>query len=386
MFKRKISSTLQRYLQSFPAILVSGARQVGKTTLLRGELGSYRYVLLEDPDVREHALLDPRGFLERHSPPVIFDEFQYAPLLLNYLQGIIDQDRENKGRYVLTGSQSFEVMSQASQSLAGRVGILNLYGLWSGECPDMRDNWQEQDLARAIFRGTYPELWAQQKILPTDWFASYLRTYIERDIRNLVQVGDLMAFERFVRLCAIRTGQLLNVSDLSRDAGVSATTAQRWISLLTRTFLIHLVQPFHENLSSRIKKAPKIYFLDGGLATFLMGFKDPQTLLNAPQWGQLFETWVIGEWIKREAADGILPEHCFLESKTGIGVDLMVRNNGLWDLYEIKSTRTIVESSLRQIKRTAALLGARTGRQTLVAPVREKSILQNIQICPWQEI
>jgi predicted AAA+ superfamily ATPase len=258
--------------------------------------------------------------------------------------------------------------------------------LCAAECPPMHKAKQNESLANAVFRGAYPELWAQKKISPTDWFGSYLRTYIERDLRNLTQVGDLATFERFVRLCAIRTGQLLNVSELGRDAGISHSTAGRWLSVLERAFLIHLIQPFHENLSSRIKKSPKLYFLDTGLAAFLMGFKSPSSMLGAPQWGALFETWVIAEWIKKNAAMGALPEHCFLESKIGIGVDLMVNNRQKWDLFEIKASKTITETSLGQIQKTAKMLGQRVGSQSLVAPVIEKNKIKGINILPWQEI
>lgn len=387
MYKRLISNTLDRYLRTFPAVVLSGARQVGKTTLLKTALRkTHRYVLLEDPDVRAHALSDPRGFLEQYQEPVIFDEFQYAPELLSYLQGIIDQNRQKKGRFVLTGLQSFEMMAQVTQSLAGRAGILTLYGLCSAECPPMHNSWQNEELANAIFRGSYPELWGQIEILPTDWFGSYLRTYLERDLRNLTQIGDLATFERFVRLCAIRTGQLLNVSELGRDSGVSHSTAQRWLSVLERAYLIHFVQPFYENLSFRIKKSAKLYFLDTGLATFLMGFKSPSSILGAPQWGALFETWVIAEWVKKNAAEGVIPEHCFLESKTGIGVDLMVHSQQKWDIFEIKSIKTVKETSLQQIQKTAKMLGKRVRNQTLVVPVLEQNNLKGIKILPWQKI
>jgi predicted AAA+ superfamily ATPase len=173
---------------------------------------------------------------------------------------------------------------------------------------------------------------------------------------------------------------------LGRDAGVSHSTAQRWLSVLERAYLVHFIQPFHENLSSRIKKSSKLYFLDTGLAAFLMGFKSPSSMLGAPQWGALFETWVIAEWIKKNAAHGALPEHCFLESKTGVGVDLMVHTQQKWDLFEIKAIKTVTETSLRQIQKTATMLGKRVGNQALVAPVLEKQSLKGIRIVPWQEI
>jgi uncharacterized protein len=387
MFTRAIYPTLKRYLQTFPAVVLTGARQVGKTTLLKQVLEkTHQYVLLEDPDTRAHALSDPRGFLEQYNGPVIFDEFQYVPELLSYLQGKIDKDRQTKGQYVLTGSQSFEMMAQVTQSLAGRAGILTLYGMCSAECPPMRESWNNEALAESVFRGCFPELWQNPSILPTDWFGSYLRTYIERDLRNLTLIGDLATFERFVRLCAIRTGQLLNISELGRDAGVSSSTSQRWLSILERAYLVHLVQPFHENLSSRIKKSPRLYFLDTGLAAFLMGFKSSASTLGSPQWGALFETWVIAEWLKKSTASGLQPEHCFLESKTGVGVDLMVNSEQKWNLIEIKATKTVTEASLQQLRKTAILLGKRVGTQKLIAPVAEKKIMKGIDVLPWQEI
>jgi predicted AAA+ superfamily ATPase len=260
-------------LKTFSAVLVLGARQVGKTTLLKHLLAkSHKYVLLEDPDIREIAINDPRAFLKRYPPPVIIDEFQHAPQLVNYLQGIIDEHRNLKGQYVLTGSQNFQMMEQITQSLAGRIGIFTLYGLSSSELPGKRSLTDKKTISEIILRGSYPELWQHNEIKTRDWMASYVQTFLERDLRLLAQVGDLMSFEKFLKVTAARTAQVVNLSDLAADCGVSAPTVQKWLSVLERAYIIRLVPPYLNSLTSRVRKANKLYFLDTGLVSYLMGY------------------------------------------------------------------------------------------------------------------
>ncbi len=385
MFKRAAESLLKEHVKTFPAVVLTGARQVGKTTLLKNSLSkTHRYVLLEDPDVRAQAQEDPRSFLKRFPPPVIFDEFQYVPDLTSYLQGIIDEQRDKTGLYILTGSQNFLMMKQVSQSLAGRVALLSLYGLHTGELPlAEKELHEEKTIASLIYRGTFPELWQKEETKPEVWFGSYLRTYIERDVRNLTQVGDISVFERFVRLCAIRTGQQLNLSGLARDCGISPPTAQRWLSMLVATYQIHLVEPFYENLSSRIKKAPKLYFLDPGLASYLMGFRKPELLPNSPQFGALFETLVVTNFLKQSAAAGEIPEFYYMQTKTGLGVDLILRNQTKWDLYEIKYCRTFTSNHIRQLKRMEGHFGKKIGTLHLLSPVPKAFDFLGVHIQPW---
>jgi predicted AAA+ superfamily ATPase len=356
MISRDFSSVVHSFLESFSALLVLGARQVGKTTLLRQLLSkSHKYVLLEDPDMRELAVNDPRNFLARFPPPLIIDEFQYAPDLASYLQGVIDNNRDLRGQIVLTGSQNFQMMEQVAQSLAGRIGVLTMYGLSSSEI--------EKDtvhapaaIAELILRGTYPELWKDDKIKTRDWMSSYVQTFLERDLRRLAQVGDLATFERFLKVTAARTGQVMNFSELASDCGISPPTAIKWLSVLERAYVIRLVQPFLNNLTSRVRKANKLYFLDTGLASFLMGFRDTEALLQSPQIGSLFENLVYADFIKRTANQGEVPEHFYLQTKSKLGVDFIVQRNRRLALYEIKFTRTFQNRLAEQLVLTAPTL------------------------------
>ncbi|MFN7729243.1 MAG: ATP-binding protein, partial [Bdellovibrio sp.] len=283
---------MSSYMRSFSAVLVLGARQVGKTTLIRKALAkTHAYVLLEDPDVRELAINDPRSFFKKFPPPLIIDEFQYAPQLISYLQGLIDENRDMRGQFVLTGSQNFQMMEQVTQSLAGRIGVLTLYGLSSQEI-NKEKIFDSASISQCILRGTYPELWGQPQIKTREWMSSYVQTFLERDLRQLGQVGDLVAFERFLKVSAARTAQVLNISDMAQDCGISPPTAQKWLSILERAYVIRLVQPYFTNLTSRVRKASKLYFLDTGLACYLMGYRDAEVLQQSPHIGPLFETLV----------------------------------------------------------------------------------------------
>ncbi len=387
MINRLILNSLNRYLTSFPVVLVAGSRQVGKTTLVREILSAYKYVLLEDPDQKNLALADPRRFLESNPPPVIFDEFQNVPELTGYLQGRIDENRGKKGQFVLTGSQSFLMMEQVNQSLAGRIGILTMYGLSSTELPVSSLGVDDVSLGTLILRGTYPELWGDLSLLTRDWYGSYVQSYIERDVRRLANVGDLMAFERFVRVCAARTGQVLNLSDISSDTGISVPTAQRWLSILQATLLVRLVQPFFENISSRVRKAPKLYFMDTGLASYLMGFRDARTMLSSPQYGALFETLVYSDFIKRTSAEGEVPEHYYLQTKSKVGADLLIRKGRKLMVIEIKGGKTISSELTASLVATSAALGEQADSFFLIGPYQKPSEFMSrnvkIQVRPW---
>jgi len=387
MIQRAISTSLQRYLKSFPIVLVTGSRQVGKTTLVRELLPGYKYVLLEDPDQRNLALADPRRFLERNSSPAIFDEFQNIPALTGFLQGMVDENRKKKGQFVLTGSQNFQMMEKVNQSLAGRIGILTLYGLSSSELPATALGVNDISLGKLILRGTYPELWGDSNILERDWYGSYVQSYIERDVRKLSNVGDLLSFERFVRVCAARTAQILNLSDIASDSGISVPTAQRWISILQSTYLVRLVQPFFENIASRVRKAPKLYFMDTGLACYLMGFRDASSMLGSPQYGALFETLVYSDFVKRTSAEGEVPEHYYLQTKSKVGADLLVRKERKLLVIEIKGTKTISTELSAQLVATSSALGTKASGFFLVGPYQDSSEFMHdkvrIQVRPW---
>lgn len=372
MISRDFSSVLSSYLESFPAVLVLGARQVGKTTLLKKHLSkTHTYLLLEDPDLRELAINDPRSFLKKFPPPIIIDEFQHAPQLVNYLQGIIDQKRSLKGQIVLTGSQNFQMMEQVTQSLAGRIGVLTLYGLSSLEIYKNEKIISSEDLGKLILRGTYPELWKEKNLKTKDWIASYVQTFLERDLRQLAQVGDLASFERFLKVTAVRTGQVLNVSELAKDCGVSSPTAQKWISILERAYVIRLVQPYYNNLTSRVRKASKLYFLDTGLASYLMGFRDTEALLQSPQIGALFETLVYSDFIKRTANLGDIPEHFYLQTKSKVGIDFIIQKNQMLNLFEVKFSQTFQNRLAEQLAMTAPQLRKINSLNLLMPTVKD---------------
>jgi len=390
MIKRRITLAFSRFLKTFPVVLVTGSRQVGKTTLVRKNLPDHKYVLLENPDQRNLALADPRRFLETHPSPVIFDEFQNVPELTSYLQGLIDQERKKNGQFVLTGSQNFLMMEQVNQSLAGRIGILTMFGLCSTELPAEALELNDVSIGKLLLRGTYPELWSNSEILERDWFASFVQTYIERDIRRLANIGDLLAFEKFVRVCASRTGQVLNLSDLSSDSGISVPTAQRWLSILQATYLVRLVQPYFVNITSRVRKAPKLYFMDTGLASYLMGFRDPATMMNSPQYGALFETLVYSDFIKQTSADSEIPEHFYLQTKSKVGADLLVRKNQKLMVIEIKGGKTFSTSLTDQLVAIHAVLGKQASDFFVVGPYSEHNRVTirgvPIQVLPWTKL
>lgn len=389
MFSRKVQTSLKKALKSFPAVILTGARQTGKTTLCRELLSkSHRYVSLENPDIRALALEDPRSFLESYPPPLILDEIQYAPLLVNYLQEIIDQDRQKCGQFVLTGSQNFLLMEQVSQSLAGRAALFSLYGLSAPE----RFGAQKapltalKDLSQWILRGAYPELHQKRKMDRRLWCGSYIRLYLERDVRQITNVGDLESFERFLRLVAARTGQLLNLNDLARDAGVSQPTAKRWIDLLKASYQIVLLEPYFVNISKRLVKAPKLYFTDTGLATYLMGIHQAETLRSSPYWGALFETAVVMEHIKQWSARGDLPALSFFRSHDGIEVDLILEENAQIFLKEIKSNKTPNPHWKKPLERLEKLLDKKCQKQIL-APVEKRMKLGlELELRPWTEV
>ncbi len=400
MIIRDFSSALTQLYQGFSALLLTGARQTGKTTLLKHLFGkTHQYVLLENPDTRALAINDPRAFLKKYATrPVIIEEFQYAPELLNYLQGYIDENREQKGFFILTGSQNFSMMKQVSQSLAGRIGIASLYGLSAAEIlqsGNLKQQWKNlasrEAIAHLIFRGSYPELWNQQ-LKESDpfinlWMSSYVQTFLERDLRQLAQVGDLNTFEKFLRLSALRTAQVLNVSELASDIGVSPTTCQHWLSLLERAMIIRFVEPMMVNISSRIKKAKKLYFLDTGLASYLMGFRDEQAILQSPQFGQLFETLVYSNFIKQYSAQGLVPSHYYLQTRSKIGVDLIIEQNQQIKLCEIKCRETFRNDLCKQLVATSKELESKyriTSCDLLMLAQPEDQALTTISGCPIQ--
>lgn len=353
---RSLEAPLRRATREFPVVVLTGPRQSGKTTLLRKVFGKeYRYVSLEPPDVREAALSDPRGFLALHAPPVILDEIQLAPLLLPYVKEIVDARRSATGQFLLTGSQNLGMSAAVTESLAGRAAVLRLLPMswreidgdparrlpWErGPRPSGREARGIEALWRAFVRGTYPEVVAHPRRDAELWHASYVQTYLERDVRSLRQVGDLVEFQRFLRAVAARSAQLLDLSDLARELGVAVNTAKAWLSVLEATDQVFLLRPYHANVGKRLVKTPKLYMADVGLMCHLTGTRTASQARQGPLAGAIFETAVVSEVIRALTHRGRQPVVHFWRTSAGAEVDLLVEEAGRLVPIEAKASAT----------------------------------------------
>ncbi len=352
MIERNIAPVLLQLATQYPVITLTGPRQSGKTTLTRRLFSDKPYVTLEDPDTRRFATEDPRGFLMQFAQGAILDEIQRAPELTSYLQGMVDADPK-PGRFVLTGSHQFELMSQVSQSLAGRTAVLRLLPFTLAEVHRLRGGMASPDLAQTLLTGFYPRI-HDQSLDPSQALADYFATYVQRDLRPLAAVQDLQRFERFVRLCAGRTGQLLNLSSLGNDAGVTHSTARAWIDLLQSSYIVHLLPPWFANTGKRLVKASKLYFHDVGLACWLLGLRSAAQVARDPLWGSLFENFVIMEAMKDRLNAGATAEMYFYRDSEGNEVDLLIPVGTKMHAIEIKAGATINPDYFKGLKTFAA--------------------------------
>lgn len=352
-YHRDIEPTLERF-KKFPAIALLGPRQSGKSTLARNYFKKHTFVSFEDPAIRAFAAEDPKGFLQQYekSSGVIFDEFQYVPELLSYIQIAIDADNK-PGFFVLTGSQNFLMNQAISQSLAGRVGILTLLPFSIHELSS--NNLIAHTPAQAIINGGYPRLYAEG-ITAQDLYPSYITTYIERDVRLLMNVGNLATFQKFLSLCAGRIGQLLNLSDIAVNCGISVPTAQQWFSILESSYIAFRLQPHFSNFNKRITKTPKLYFYDTGVACSLLNITSKDALQHSPFMGNLFENYIIADFFKQYYNAGSRPPLYFWRDRNGlIEVDAMVQRGNELIPIEIKSGQTVVPAFFTAITKWNSL-------------------------------
>ena len=383
MFSRQLADTLKRLATTFPVVAVTGARQSGKTTLVRQLFPDKPYVSLEDPSERGFAAEDPKGFLARFSSAgAIFDEAQRWPDLFSWLQGMVDADR-TPGRFVLTGSQQFGLLSGISQTLAGRVGMTRLLPLALGsELPLAQV--RQPGLDALMLRGFYPELHVHN-VLPQDWFASYVATYVERDVRQVLRVQDLATFQRFLRLCAARTGQLLNLSALAGETGISHTTARAWLSVLEASDIVHLLPPYHRNFGKRLVKMPKLYFVDVGLASWLLGIGSADLLALHPLRGALFETLVVGEFMKERLHAGQPPHLYFWRDNNGLEADLVFEVGTRLQTVEIKSGQTVTPDYLQAARKATRFAGDEALQPWLVHGGSDSYERSGVRVLGWQD-
>ena len=353
MIPRTAADTARRLARGFPIVALTGPRQSGKTTLARALFSDKPYVSLEDPVERDFATRDPRSFLARYAHGGVLDEAQRAPELFSYLQGVVDA-RNRMGEFVLTGSQQFGLTAGITQSLAGRAGLVHLLPFSLAELE--RVGLRPASLEQALWHGGYPPL-HDRRIAPGDWFSNYVATYVERDVHQLLAVRDLGLFQRFLGMCAARTGHLLNLSSLASDCGITHVTARQWLSVLEASYVVVLLRPYHSNFGKRLVKTPKLYFVDVGLAAWLLGIRDAEALQTHAQRGALFESLVISEVLKHEYNAGRRGEMYFWRDSAGHEIDLLLPVGDRLQPIEIKSGRTFSSDWSAQALYWARLVG-----------------------------
>ena len=379
MIARTLQEKMLYLATKFPFVLVTGPRQSGKSTLVRNSFPEYAYVSLEDPDNRSYAEEDPRGFISEYSDKAIIDEVQRVPKLLSYLQTHTDLAGKN-GMYILTGSQNFQLLSSVDQSLAGRVAVLTLLPFSHKE---MRDgDILPQNIDEEIFNGSYPRLY-DNGLSAGDYYPSYIDTYVERDVRTVKDIGNLSGFVKLIKLCAGRIGQLLNMSSLATECGVTIPTISSWLSVLQSIYIIYLLQPDYRNFSKRLVKTPKLYFHDTGLACSLLEIKKASQVSTHYLRGGLFENMVINEFIKRCFNAGDRPSFSFWRDSNGNEVDLLMNEGEHIEAIEIKSGQTFNSDYFRNLKYWGNLSGEDKDHRRVIYGGNQHRNTSEGELVPW---
>lgn len=381
MIQRELQEKCIAFSRQYPVVTITGPRQSGKTTLAKACFPEKPYVNLEEPDQRRLAIEDPRGFLSQFPDGAVLDEIQRAPELPSYIQSIVDSQSRNN-LFILTGSQQFEVSHSISQSLAGRTALMKLLPFSLKELGGWEKEYSPDEL---LLNGFYPRLY-KEKLAPHPFFMNYFETYVQRDLRQLSQIDNLHLFEKFVRLSAARTGQLLNYESLANDVGVSSPTIRKWISLLEASYIAFLLPPFFRNIGKRLIKTPKIYFYDVGLATYLLGIENIQQLKAHPLRGSLFENFVVAEFLKKRY-NAVKPSNLFFyRDRTGNEVDLVLEEALSLIPIEIKASMTLNPDFARTLLQFTQLFKDEVKKSLIIYAGQNRQTYQQIQFLPWQEL
>ncbi len=352
-YPRSIEAKFKKALKQFPVCLITGPRQAGKSTLLQNAFPAYPYVTLDDPINRQLAHDDPELFLSQYPAPLIIDEVQNAPNLFPYIKMQVDQNRRKMGQFILTGSQTFQLMEGVNESLAGRIAVFHLFP-FSWKEIDQIPGWKKSSLndskcINQMLHGFYPEFLITKNLDPNLWHGSYITTYIERDIRKIRAITDLSRFQTFIGLLASRAGKLLNLSEVSKECGISQPTARDWVSILESTYVISLLHPYHKNTSKRLIKSPKLYFVDTGILCYLLGIDTQERLMRSPDRGAIFENMVIMEAFKRLRNKDSHFQCFFYRTSTGVEVDLICEYQNKIHAFEIKFSKSISKSMVKPL-------------------------------------
>ncbi|MEZ4851134.1 MAG: ATP-binding protein [Bacteroidia bacterium] len=379
---RHITNSLQTLKDKYPVIALTGPRQSGKTTLIRKTFPNHTYVSLENPDLRERAITDPNSFLGTYSGDVIFDEVQRVPQLFSYLQTVVDLNQK-MGEYILSGSQNFLLLESITQSLAGRVALLKLMPLSFQEMEAeglMKSTWEE-----TTFQGFYPAIF-DRELEPTIFYPNYLETYLERDVRTLTTVKDLRLFQIFLKRCAANVGQVLNLSSLASEVGITSPTAKSWLSLLESSYIVFTLSPYFRNFNKRIIKSPKLFFYDTGLVCSLLEMNTAKDIDRYFQRGSLFENLIVAEFHKLLLHQGKRPNFYFWQDSNHNEIDLLWEEVGKINLLEIKSGKTFSQSWLKNLHKISSVMGEQVDKKILIYGGDEEFNHQGVSVKSWKQV